>query len=160
MHGFDDYDSLRRWSVEDLEGFWSAVWEFCGVRASVPYERVLSSQDMPGARWFEGALLSYAEHALRGSGPAALVGVSQTRDRVELSWDELRSQVARCRAGFQRLGVARGDRVAAYLPSIPETIVAFLAAASLGATWTGAMADGSRYRAAYFEARPGAVDAR
>jgi len=134
--GFADYASLWRWSVEDLEGFWSSLWEFCDVRASVPYERVLSSRDMPGARWFEGARLSYAEHALRGSGSAALVGVSQTRDRIELSWDELRSQVARCRAGLQRLGVGRGDRVAAYLPNIPETVVAFLAAASLGATWT------------------------
>jgi acetoacetyl-CoA synthetase len=137
--GFDpaDYDGLWRWSVDDLEGFWAAVWSRCGVRASLPYERVLSSEDMPGARWFEGARLSYAEHALARQGDgAAVVGVSQTRGRVELSWDGLRDQVARCRAGLQRLGVGPGDRVAAYLPNIPETVVAFLAAASLGAVWT------------------------
>ena len=75
--GVDDYEALWRWSVEDLEGFWAAVWEFCGVQASVPYRPVLSSHQMPGARWFEGARLSYAEHALgRRGGAAAVVGVS------------------------------------------------------------------------------------
>ena len=130
--GHATYDELWRWSVDDLEGFWAAVWRFCGVLGT--YDRVLSSREMPGARWFAGARLSYAEHALRGDG--GVVGVSQTRERVELSADELRDQVARCRAGLQRLGVAKGDRVAAYLPNIPETVVAFLATSSLGATWT------------------------
>jgi acetoacetyl-CoA synthetase len=135
--GHATYDSLWRWSTTDLEAFWAAVWEHCDVTASVPYERVLSSRAMPGARWFEGARLSYAEHALRhpGDGPA-VIGVSQTRERIELSWDDLREQVARCRAGLQALGVGVGDRVAAYLPNIPESVVAFLATASLGATWT------------------------
>jgi acetoacetyl-CoA synthetase len=136
QQGFDAYDDLWRWSVDDLEGFWAAVWSFCRVEASQPYQRVLSSRSMPGARWFEGARLSYAAHALRGEGPTAVVGVSQTRERVELSWDELRDQVARCRAGLRRLGVRRGDRVAAYLPNVPEAVVAFLATASLGAIWT------------------------
>ena len=135
QHGFDTYPELWQWSVDDLEAFWAAVWDWCGVRGS--YDRVLSSRAMPGARWFEGAALSYAEHALASSGNGpAIVGVSQTRDRVEVGWDELRDAVARCRSGLQRLGVARGDRVAAYLPNIPETIVAFLATASLGAIWT------------------------
>ena len=94
---------------------------------------------MPGARWFPGATLNYAEHALAAAAtsPAdvAVIGRSQTRDRVELTWAELADQVARCRAGLVRLGVGRGDRVAAYLPNIPETLVAFLASASLGAIW-------------------------
>jgi acetoacetyl-CoA synthetase len=140
-HGrrFDGYDELWRWSIGDgLEDMWAAVWDFFGVRASRPYERVLSERVMPGARWFEGARLNYAEHALRAGADdgVALVGVSQSRGRVELTWGELRDQVARARAGMQQLGVGEGDRVAAYLPNIPETIVAFLAACSLGAIWT------------------------
>src|SRR5690606_7761057 len=136
---FDGYDDLWRWSIGDgLEDMWAAVWDFFDVRASHPYERVLDARSMPGARWFEGARLNYAAHALRdGAGDAvALVGVSQSRDRIELTWDELRDQVGRVRAGLVRLGVGEGDRVAAYLPNIPETIVAFLAASSLGAIWT------------------------
>jgi acetoacetyl-CoA synthetase len=134
LHGFSTYDDLWHWSVTDLDAFWAAVWDFCGVDGT--YERVLSSREMPGATWFDGAALSYAEHALRGDGPSAVVGISQTRERVELSWEDLRDQVARCRAGLLRLGVHQGDCVAAYLPNIPEAVVAFLATASVGAIWT------------------------
>ena len=95
---------------------------------------------MPGARWFPGATLNYAEHALAAAESrtdgVAVVAHSQTRGAVELTWGELADQVGRCRAGLQRLGVGRGDRVAAYLPNIPETLVAFLATASLGAVWS------------------------
>ena len=138
---FDGYDALRGWSTDaGLEQFWSAVWDFFDVRVSEPYTRVLDARVMPGARWFPDARLNYAEHALRAAGErggdVALVGVSQTRERSELTWAQLVEQVGRARAGLQRLGVAPGDRVAAYLPNIPETIVAFLAACSLGATWT------------------------
>ncbi|MBI5087736.1 MAG: acetoacetate--CoA ligase [Actinobacteria bacterium] len=133
-HGHADYGALWEWSVSDLEGFWAAVWEWFDVRGT--YDRVLSSREMPGARWFDGATVNYAEHALRGEG--RIVGRSQTRDRVELTADELRRQVAACRTGLQRLGVGVGDRVVAYLPNIPETIVAFLATASLGAIWSSA----------------------
>ena len=134
---FATYDELWQWSVDDLEGFWSSLWEHFGIRASQPYTRVLSSRDMPGARWFEGARLNYAEHELltRGDAPAVL-SYSQSRPPVVLSADALRDEVARVRAGLQRLGVGRGDRVAAYLPNIAETIVAFLATASLGAVWS------------------------
>jgi acetoacetyl-CoA synthetase len=134
---FDDYEGLHRWSVEDLEGFWSAVADFFGVRFSDPPQRVLGRREMPGADWFPGATLNYAEHALAGDATdeTAVLGYSQTRDRVELTWTDLREQVARARAGLQRLGVGRGDRVVAYLPNIPETLVAFLATASLGAVW-------------------------
>jgi acetoacetyl-CoA synthetase len=138
---FADYDALWEWSIADgLEDCWAAVWDFFDVRASVPYERVLDRRVMPGARWFDGARFSYAEHALRAAehrpGDVAIVARGQTRDRIELTWGELADQVARARAGLQRLGVGVGDRVAAYSPNIPETIVGFLAACSLGATWT------------------------
>ncbi|HEX2298845.1 MAG TPA: AMP-binding protein, partial [Pseudonocardiaceae bacterium] len=135
---FDGYDTLHRWSVDDLEGFWSAVAEFFGVRFAEPPERVLGRREMPGAEWFPGATLNYAEHAVglpEDADEIAVLAYSQTRDRQELTWGQLRQQVARARAGLRRLGVGRGDRVVAYLPNIPETLVAFLATASLGAVW-------------------------
>jgi acetoacetyl-CoA synthetase len=139
---FASYEELHRWSVDDLEGFWSAVWEHFAVRGHSPYDAVLGRREMPGAEWFPGATLNYAEHALglldnpdQDADETAMLGYSQTRDRVELTWGQLRDQVARARAGLQRLGVGRGDRVVAYLPNIPETLVAFLATASLGAIW-------------------------
>jgi acetoacetyl-CoA synthetase len=135
---FDGYDALHRWSVDDQEGFWSAVAEFFEVRFATPPERVLGRREMPGAEWFPGATLNYAEHAVglpEDADRVAVVAHSQTRDRQELTWGQLRDQVARARAGLRRLGVGRGDRVVAYLPNIPETLVAFLATASLGAVW-------------------------
>jgi acetoacetyl-CoA synthetase len=136
---FTTYQELHAWSVSDLAGFWSAIWEFFDVTSYTPYDEVLADRTMPGARWFPGATLNYAEHAVgRTPGPGdeiAVMAYSQTRDRVELTWDELRDQVGRARAGLQRLGVGKGDRVVAYLPNIPETGIAFLATASLGAIW-------------------------
>jgi acetoacetyl-CoA synthetase len=132
------YDELWKWSVTDLEAFWASVWEFFDVRARAPYQQVLSGREMPGARWFEGARLNFAEHAVGtddDTGQVAVIAHSQTRAPIELSFGELRDQVARARAGLQRLGVTRGDRVVAYLPNIPETLVACLATASLGAVW-------------------------
>jgi acetoacetyl-CoA synthetase len=134
---FDDYEDLWRWSVEELEEFWADIWEFFGVRSSKAYEQPLAERKMPGARWFEGAELNYAEHLL-GSGnddANAIVAHSQTRDPIELTFGELRDQVARARAGLIKLGVRPGDRVVAYMPNIPETLVAFAATASLGAVW-------------------------
>ncbi|HWM07222.1 MAG TPA: acetoacetate--CoA ligase [Actinophytocola sp.] len=139
---FDDYDGLHHWSVTDLEGFWSAVAEFFGVRFGTAPERVLGRREMPDAEWFPGATVNYAEHAVgllddpdRDAAELVVLAYSQTRDRQELTWGQLREQVARARAGLARLGVGRGDRVVAYLPNIPETLVAFLATASLGAVW-------------------------
>jgi acetoacetyl-CoA synthetase len=134
----DGYDELFAWSVSDLDGFWGALWDFFGVRAHAPYERVLGSREMPGAQWFTGARLNYAEHMIgtdQDTGSVAVVAHSQTRAPFELTFGDLRDQVARARAGLQRLGVGPGDRVAAYLPNIPETLIAFLATASLGAVW-------------------------
>jgi acetoacetyl-CoA synthetase len=135
---FADYHELWRWSIADLEGFWASIWDFFEIRAHAPYERVLGSREMPGAEWFPGARLNYAEHMVgreEDTDAVAVVAVSQTRDRFELTFGELREQVARARAGLERLGVGPGDRVVAYLPNIPEALVAFLATASLGAVW-------------------------
>ena len=135
---FADYEALQRWSVDDLAGFWSSIWEFFGVKAHTPYTTVLASDAMPGASWFPGARLNFAEHLLGGDDDAdrvAVVSQSQTREPFELTFGDLREQVARARAGLLRLGVGPGDRVVAYLPNIPETLVAFAAAASLGAVW-------------------------
>jgi acetoacetyl-CoA synthetase len=132
------YEDLWQWSVDDLEGFWGSLWDFFGIRAHTPYERVLGSREMPGAEWFVGSRLNYAEHMLGRDEDADQVAVlarSQTRDPIDLTFGELREQVAHARAGLKRLGVGPGDRVVAYLPNIPETLVAFLATASLGAIW-------------------------
>jgi acetoacetyl-CoA synthetase len=146
---FNDYDELWRWSVDELEVFWADIWEFCGVRASKRYERVLSSHEMPGAHWFERAELNYAENLLLGPvGSAgwggrdpdsvAVLHTSELRDLGEITWGELSAQVAAAAGGLRALGVERGDRVVAYMPNIPETLVAFLAVASIGAIWSSA----------------------
>jgi acetoacetyl-CoA synthetase len=135
---FSGYDDLWRWSVEDLEGFWGSVWEFFELRSHAPFERVLASREMPGAVWFPGARLNYAEHLVgrdEDTSEVAVIAHSQTRPEFKVTFGELRQQVARARAGLQRLGVGPGDRVVAYLPNIPETLVAFIATASLGAIW-------------------------
>ncbi|GAA3458111.1 acetoacetate--CoA ligase [Saccharothrix longispora] len=134
---FDDYAALHRWSVADLDGFWSAVVEHFGITFTTPPRAVLGRREMPGAEWFPGAELNYARHALRNPfhDEVAVVAHSQTRPPVELTWAELRDRVARARAGLVRLGVGRGDRVVAFAPNIPETLIAFLATASLGAVW-------------------------
>ncbi len=132
------FDELWRWSVDDLEGFWGSLWDFFEIRAHTPYERVLGSREMPGAEWFTGSRLNYAEHMVgndEDTDEVAVLARSQTRDDFDLTFGELREQVARARAGLQRLGIGPGDRVVAYLPNVPETLIAFLASASLGAIW-------------------------
>jgi acetoacetyl-CoA synthetase len=134
----DGYPELWQWSVSELEAFWGAVWDFFEVRARAPYDHVLSGHELPGAKWFSGARLNYAEHALgleEDLDHVAVLAHSQTRAPITLTFGELRDQVARARAGLERLGVKRGDRVVAYLPNMPETLIAFLATASLGAVW-------------------------
>jgi acetoacetyl-CoA synthetase len=134
--GFSSYDELWRWSVDDLEGFWRSLWELYEV-GPLP-TRVLGSTEMPGAEWFPGTQLNYAEHLFRGArdGETAIVHASESRALAELSWDGLADAVARCAAGLRRLGVGRGDRVVAYMPNVAETVIAFLATASLGAIWS------------------------
>ncbi len=114
------------------------MWEFYGIRAATAPERVLGRREMPGAEWFPGARLNYAEHLVgleEDRDSVAVVAHSQTRPQLELSFGELRDQAARLRAGLERLGVGPGDRVVAYAPNIPETLIAFIATASLGAIW-------------------------
>ena len=138
-----DYEALWRWSVGDLEGFWDAVWSFYAIRSATPYERVLGDRGMPGARWFEGARLNYAEHVLERAprtGPA-VIALDEARVPAELTAGELRDQVAALAATLRRLGVRPGDRVAAYLPNIPEAVVAMLATASVGAVWAACAPD-------------------
>jgi acetoacetyl-CoA synthetase len=142
---FAGYQDLWRWSVTDLDGFWSSIWQFFDVRASHPYERVLARDTMPGASWFPSAELSYAEHALaRRDDHPALVACSETRGlekTTTVTYSELARQVGAVRAGLVRLGVRRGDRVVAYLPNIPETVVALLATSSIGAIWSSCSPD-------------------
>jgi len=140
---FDGYGELWQWSVDDLDGFWSAIWEFFDVQADGDPSPVLASREMPGAQWFPNTSLSYAEHVFAGKRDeeVAILHASELRDLGELRWGELRAQVAAVAAGLRALGVGRGDRVVAYMPNIPEAIVAFLATASIGAVWSSCSPD-------------------
>lgn len=134
------YDAVLDWSLSEPGAFWMALARWGGVRFHQEPTTALASVSMPGASWFPGATLNHAElalgHAFATPDGVALVSVSQTRDRIEVSWSELADQVARCRMGLMAHGVGRGDRVVALLPNIAETTVAFLATASLGAVWS------------------------
>jgi acetoacetyl-CoA synthetase len=144
---FDGYESLWRWSVTDLEAFWDSVWRFCGVISHRGADRVLGRREMPGASWFEGATLNYAEHLLARAGRPehalgpALVFESEVRPRSEVSWSALAGRVGALAGSLRRLGVGQGDRVACYMPNIPESVVGLLATASLGAVWSSASPD-------------------
>ncbi len=141
-----DYDALWRWSVADLEGFWGAFVEFAGVRFHAAPQRVLADASMPGAQWFPGATLNYAEHALapgpgKGDDDTAVVSCREDGFREHVSFGQLRQRVAAARSALASLGVSRGDRVAALAPNSPDTLVAFLATASLGAVWASCSPD-------------------
>ncbi|TWF94408.1 acetoacetate--CoA ligase [Saccharopolyspora dendranthemae] len=141
-----DYRALWEWSVSDVPAFWSAIAEFFDVTFHDRAEEVLVEEVMPGARWFPGATLNYAEHALRdgegkGDEDLAVVFVREDGLSEEISYGELRNRVAAARSALAELGVGAGDRVAALAPNSPETLVAFLAAASLGATWSSCSPD-------------------
>ena len=140
---FDDYAELWEWSVTDLEGFWGSLWEYCDVKASKPYERVLARREMPGAEWFPGAELNYAEHVFKNAraDEPAILHQSELRELSELSWRELEAKTAALAAGLKGMGVERGDRVVAYLPNIPEAIIALLAVSSIGAIWSSSSPD-------------------
>src|SRR5829696_800380 len=140
---FADYDALWRWSVEDLDAFWSSIVDYYEVPLRGDRSRVLGSAAMPGATWFEGAQLNYAQAAFRRivDGRPALVFASERRALTELSGADLRISVAAAAAGLRRLGVGRGDRVVAVIPNIPEAMIGFLACASIGAIWASCSPD-------------------
>ena len=140
------YDALWRWSVTDLPAFWGSIWEHFGMQSPTPYSAVLVDEAMPGTRWFPGAQLNYAQHLFSHAGKAHAAGhpaivfqneAMQARGEMqEIAWPELRRQVASLAGELAKLGVQQGDRVGAFLPNIPATVVAFLACASLGAIWS------------------------
>jgi acetoacetyl-CoA synthetase len=144
---FDSYDALWRWSVTDLDAFWQSIWDCYGVYSPTPHTAVLADNRMPGARWFPGARVNYAQQVLRHTQMAHAAGfpaivshneasLADGRPAQEMSWPELQRQVAALALHLQAQGVKKGDRVVAYLPNIPETMVAFLATASIGAIWS------------------------
>lgn len=142
----EGYDALWRWSVTDLHAFWGSIWEHFGMQSPTPYATVLAEATMPGARWFPGAQVNYAQHlfshadAAHAAGHPAIVfrneAMQARGELLEIAWPELGRQVASLAAELAKLGVQRGDRVGAFMPNIPQTVVAFLACASLGAIWS------------------------
>src|SRR5947209_6258469 len=144
--GFDGYDALLAWSIDDLDGFWSAFAQWYGLRWSTPAPRALGSDRMPGAEWFPGARLNYAEHVLYppagvDKGAVAVVFAREDGQRRTMTWRELRTEVAAVRQWLTDAGVGVGDRVAALLPNSPHALVAMLATASLGAVWSSCSPD-------------------
>lgn len=143
---FPDYDALWRWSVEDLEGFWQAIWDYFRISSSAPHECVLARRTMPGARWFPGARLNYAEHVLRNERPGetALLFLSEMQPLTAVSWERFAGEVRILATRLRELGVVPGDRVVAYMPNVPETLVAMLATTAIGAVWASCSPDFGR----------------
>ena len=139
---FPDYQSLWRWSGDDQTAFWQSVWDFAQMHSPTPHTAVLVDATMPGTQWFPGAQLNYAREVLRhvdaahAAGMVAVIAENELGEVRELAWPELRRQVAALALELRALGVQRGDRVAGYLPNRTETIIAFLATASIGAIWS------------------------
>ena len=141
--GFDGYHALWRWSVTDLDGFWQAVWDYCGIEASAPPTAVLGRRTMPGADWFPGARLNYAQHVLRRerAGQDALFYQSETTPLAALPWPDLANGVRVLATRLRAMGVRPGDRVASCMPNMPQTVIAMLATTSIGAVWTSCSPD-------------------
>lgn len=139
---FETYDDLYRWSVEDLDGFWRSIWDYDGVATPTPFAAPLSEDTMPGARWFDGAQVNYAQHVFRHAvaadeaGQPAIIAMDERGGSITLGWAELQRQAASLALELREHGIESGDRVAAYLPNIPAAVVGLLACASLGAIWT------------------------
>jgi len=139
------YDELWQWSVTEIPAFWEAIWDYFGVLGERGDGPVLTGGPMPDTEWFPGATLNYARNALRAAaedpGRTAIIAQSEDGARRTLSYGELAAEVARVRGALQALGVAKGDRVAAFLPNVPEALIGLLAAASLGAIWSSCSPD-------------------
>src|SRR5579872_6433942 len=139
---FSDYEALRQWSVRDIDGFWQSIWDYFDLQSPTPHSAVVAQRNMPGAVWFPGAQVNYARQVLRhvetahAAGQPAIGSGGEDGRLAETSWPELKRKAAALALHLKAQGVHSGDRVAAYLPNIPETIIAFLATASLGAIWS------------------------
>lgn len=140
---FADYDALWRWSVDAIGDFWSALWDWADIRSTPARGQALSDAAMPGAVWFPGVGMNYVDQVFRHATDAhpAIIFRNEAGEHGELAWDELQRQVAALAASLRGMGIGRGDRVAAFLPNVPQTIVAFLAVASLGAIWSACAPD-------------------
>ncbi len=140
---FQDYGELHRWSVDSPEAFWEQVWQFTGIVSSTPWDRVLTDGDkFPGAKWFSGAGLNFAENLLRRRDDGiAVIARLENGLRRSLSFAELHKQVAQLAAALKASGVAPGDRVAAFMPNVPETLIGMLACSSIGAVWSSCSPD-------------------
>lgn len=140
---FQDYSELWEWSVNDIGDFWASIWDFVKIVYSKGYDEVIDNPNkMPGARWFEGAKINFAENLLRfRDDNNAIISFSEHREKRTLTYNELYKEVARVAKALKRLDIKPGDRVVGYMPNIPETIIAMLAAASLGATWSSCSPD-------------------
>ena len=138
----EGYARLWEWSTTELEAFWTSVWDYLDLRASTPFTQMLGDRTMPGAQWLVGAKLNYVDQVMRhveeGGSPdrTAIRYASETKPLADLSWRELRQRVASLADALRKMGVVPGDRVAAYLSNTPDAMVAFLAAASVGAIWS------------------------
>lgn len=139
----DDYQSLWQWSVDSLEEFWQAVWDYFDVRSTTAFDAVLDKREMPGARWFPGARVNYTRHILSQgrAGETAIYHRSETRPLATMSWDDLTDKVLAMAGRLRDLGVGPGDRVVAYMPNIPEAVIACLATAGIGAIWSSCSPD-------------------
>ncbi|MGC2389041.1 MAG: acetoacetate--CoA ligase [Candidatus Acidiferrum sp.] len=144
---FSNYEEMWQWSVSELEEFWQAIWDYFGVESSAQHTRVLGKRTMPGAEWFPGARLNYAQHVLRGerAGGDAVLFVSETAPLSGVPWEKFAGHVRILATRLRELGVLPGDRVVAYMPNIPETMIAMLATTAIGAIWACCSPDfGSR----------------
>lgn len=140
---FPTYDALWTWSVSEPAAFWAALWDYFSIQSSTPYERVLTTSQMPGAQWFPGARLNYAQHVLRQErlGTDAVLFLSESTLAMAVSWEDFAGQVRILATQLRKLGVKPGDRVVAYMPNIPHALVAMLASAAIGAIWASCSPD-------------------
>ncbi len=144
---FVDYQSLWQWSTDHVEDFWESIWQYFDIKSSAPYSSVLRERVMPGAVWFEGSRLNFAEQVFRFNTDAAsadkvaIIARSELRGQIEISWRELRAQITAVANTLRALGIGAGDRVVAYLPNTPEAAIAFYACASIGAIWSSCSPD-------------------
>ena len=138
-----DYESLRRWSVTEIEKFWRSVWDYFNVTSSTPYKQVLDRRVMPGAKWFEGSRVNYAEHLLRYAGQAradevAFRHLTEFRPLANMTWGDVAAAVRKVATQLRKLGLKPGDRVVSYMPNVPETAIAMMASIAVGAVWSSA----------------------